>query len=357
MFRLADRDIGLISLILSLTTNFGQPIFGYVVDRWRLRNIMPFALGLATVFTCTVGFTGSLWLFMLFVMLGGMGIALFHPRGGALAAEASGSRRALGMSIFGAGGAVGYAVASLGAPLLHNLGLAVGLKPLQGFIFALPLGLAAVALLAKFNPQRQSVEQPVFSLRQHLLPHLRPLTPLLAVMILRAGTVAAYGTFIQVLQGKLHHTPLFQGLVLFVFVAGAALGGIIGSHLSDRCGRRCITIITLLLCPPFLYYALYASPAMVLLLLFIGGFTLRGAESVNIAQTQDLLPNGMSTASAISMGFTWGVAGFVPPLVGLLSDHTGSLALALAATLILPVLAAIVAIALPTNPPRHEELS
>ena len=77
------------------------------------------------------------------------------------------------MSIFGAGGAIGYAVASLLAPLSHSWGLAVGLKPLQGFIFALPLGLVAVFLLWRFNPQappREETER--FSLRTHLVPRL-----------------------------------------------------------------------------------------------------------------------------------------------------------------------------------------
>lgn len=353
VFGLADSSIGAISLLLSLTTNFGQPVFGYIVDRWRLRNMIPFAVGLATVFICTVGFiTGQLWLFVLFLMIGGMGIALFHPRGGSLAAEASGARRAFGMSIFGAGGAVGYAAASLAAPLLHSVGLRVGLGPLQGFVFALPLGLGATFLLWRFNPQREAVEQPHFSLREHLLPHLGALAPLLVVMILRSATVTSYATFIQILQGRLGHSVLFQGAVLFSFVAGAALGGMVGGHLSDLYGRRCVTIISLLLSPPLLYFALHVPAALVLVLLFLAGFTLRGAESVNIAQTQDLLPHGMSTASAISMGFTWGVAGLVPPLVGVLSDRTHSLAFALAATTVLPVIAAVVAIALPTRPPQ-----
>ena len=397
VYRLADRDIGLISLLFSLATNFSQPIFGYIVDRWRLRNLIPFALTIAVVFMCVIGFAPKLWVFVACLMLAGLGIALFHPRGGALAAESSGSRRAFGMSIFGAGGAIGYALASLVSPLLHNFGLHLGFQPLQGLIFALPLGLIAVALLWRYNPQGPAVfdcragartppETPtkeptpggvqapalqpetapareIFSLRRHLLPHLGSLAPLLVVMVLRSGTVSAYATFIQILQGRLGHSSFFQGLVLFIFVAGAAIGGMVGGHLSDLYGRRFITVTSLLLCPPLLYYALYTPAPMVLVLLFAAGFTLRGAESVNIAQTQDLLPHGMSTASAISMGFTWGLAGLVPPLVGLLSDRTGSLKLALAATVLLPVIAAIVALALPTAPPapgRHhpvEELA
>lgn len=353
-FGISDPALGLISLLLSATTNFGQPIFGYVVDRWRLRNVIPFSLLVATVFVSLVGFMPNLPLFVLFVMFSGLGIALFHPRGGSLAAEASGSRRALGMSIFGAGGAVGFAASSLAAPLLHSWGERLGLGPLQGFIFVLPPGLAAVALITKYNPGRNgyavSAEVDRFSLRQHLLPYLRPMAPLLAVMVLRSATVVAYATFMQVLQGRLGHSTLFQGAVLFSFTTGAAIGGIVGGHLSDIYGRRFMTVLTLLLAPPLLYGALHVSPVWVMVLLFLAGATLRGAESVNIAQMQDLLPNGMSTASALSMGFTWGVAGFMAPLVGLVSEWAGSLSVALGMSCALPVIAAVVALKLPTRP-------
>lgn len=366
LFKLADRDIGLISLLLSTSTNFGQPVFGYLVDRFRLKNTIPLALLVATLFVSVAGFAPSLWLFVACMMVSGVGIAFFHPRGGSLAAEVSGGRRAFGMGIFGAGGAIGYAVASLGSPLLHDAGLKLGMGPLQGFVLALPLGLTAVWLLWKFNPGKGlecAVVQPIepaakeaeraveaetrFSLRRDLLPHWRPLLPLFLVMVLRSATVTSFTTFIQVLQGKLGHSTLFQGAVLFVFVGGGAVGGIVGSRLSEQYGRRFITIITLLVSLPLLYYSLSSPPLLTFLLLFLAGATLRGAESVNIAQTQDLLPKGMSLASAIAMGMTWGFAGLFPPAVGMLSDATGSLKLALACTIALPVIAAGIAVVLP----------
>ena len=358
VFGLSDPALGLVSQVLGITTNFAQPVFGYVVDRYRLRNMLPLALLFATLFMSLVGFMPNLTLFLVCMMLSGLGIALFHPRGGSLAAEASGSYRAFGMGIFGAGGAVGYAAASLLAPLLHEWGLGVGLKPLQGFVFMLPLALAGVLLIVRYNPGRSPMrpnagdeaEMPPFSLRRDLLPYLRPLTPLFVVMVLRSATVCAYATFMQILEGRAGHSTLFQGAVLFCFVGGAAVGNLTGGRLSDRYGRRFMTVLTLLLSPPLLYGALYAPPVAVLGLLFLAGATLRGAESVNIAQTQDLLPHGMSLASAISMGFTWGVAGFIAPLVGLLSKWSGSLALALAATCGLPIIAAFVALSLPTRP-------
>lgn len=353
LFGVSDAVIGLITLLFSCTTNFGQPIFGYVVDRWRWHNVIPLALFTAAVFVSVAGFMPNLYAFVGCLMLAGLGIALFHPRGGALAAEASGARRALGMSIFGAGGAVGYACASLVAPLLHQWGLAVGLRPLQGFILGLPLGLAGVIMLARFSPPATAVAATAkrFSIRRDLLPCWRELLPLFVVMSCRSSVVAAYATFVQVLQGDRGASELLQGTVLFAFVGGGALGSVVFGHLSDRLGRRFTTIATLLAAPLFMGLSLHASYVPAVVLLFLGGCLVRGAESVNIAQTQDLMPGGMGTASAIAMGTVWGVAGLLPPVVGLISDHTHNLAYALSLPLVLPVIAALVAVVLPTHAP------
>lgn len=356
VFGASNATLGLITTCFSFSTNFSQPVFGYVVDRWRWRNVIPVALLTAAVFMSLVGLAPNLYVFVACLMLSGLGIALFHPRGGSLAAEASGSKRALGMSIFGAGGAIGYACASLVTPLLNDWGLALGWKPLHGLILGLPLGLVGVGVLARFNPQAPpeaegaTAPEP-FSIRAHLLPRWRELLPLFVVMITRSAMVTSYATFFQVMQGERGVSTMRQGGVLFAFVAGGALGSIFFGHLSDRHGRRFMTIATLLAAPLFLWPALQAAYWPALALLFLGGFMARGAESVNIAQTQDLLPLGMSTASGLSMGFVWGVAGLVPPLVGWISDATHNVAYGLSLTLALPLVGALAALKLPTRPP------
>ncbi len=352
VFGLSDHGLGIVMMLFSLITNFGQPVFGYLIDRRGWRNVVGLGVFISAVFTCTIGFMPNLWLFTLALILSGMGTALFHPQGGGLAAHASGHRRAFGMSIFGMGGAVGYAAGSLVSPLLHRLGLMAGMKPLQGFIFALPLGLVLAYLLHAYTRNHSMpLAQTRFRLRQHLLPYWRPLVPVLAVMVLRSMTVVAYASFFQVIVGERGLSEYLQGAVLFSMVLGGALGGVVGAQLSDLWGRRFVTVVSLLASPPLLYYSLYTPYVAAIVLLFLSGLTLRAAESVNIAQTQDLVPHGISMASSIGMGLAWGVAGFVTPLVGMVSDATHDLAYALSLTVCLPIVAAVVALTLPTRPP------
>lgn len=348
MFSLDNRQLGLLMMLSVLITNLGQPVFGYLTDRFRWRNVVGLGVFISVVFTCTVGFMPNVWLFAAALVLAGVGTALFHPQGGGLAAHASGQRRAFGMSIFALGGAVGYAVGALAGPMLHRLGERVGLGPLQGFIFALPLGVLLAYILHVFTGSYQvAAAKSSFHLRVHLLPYWRQLTPVFVVMVLRAVTVVAYGGFFQVLVGDRGLSVYHQGLVLFSFAFGGALGGMLAARFSELWGARFITAVTLLLSPPLLYYAVYAPFAAGVVLLFLAGVMVRGGEPVNIAQTQDLLPHGVSMASSIGMGLTWGVAGVATPLVGWISDYTGSLAYAIVLTAVLPIPAAVIAWAAP----------
>ncbi len=355
MFGLSDSGLGNVMMLASLTTNFGQPVFGYLTDRMRWQNVVGLGVFISAVFTCAIGFMPNLWLFVAALILSGLGTALFHPQGGGLAAHASGYRRAFGMSIFGMGGAVGYAGGSLLSPLLHELGLAAGMGALQGFIFALPFGLVVAYLLHAYTRDHSAPAPAVrFRLREHLLPYWRPLLPVLVVMVLRSMTVIAYATFFQVMIGERGLSVYHQGGSQFTFILGGALGGMIGAHLSDRWGRRFITVFTLLISPPLLYYSLYTPYIVALVLLFLSGLIVRAAESINIAQTQDLVPGGISMASSIGMGFSWGIASIVTPLVGRVSDATGNLPYALSLTAFLPVIAAVAGLGLPTRPPGTE---
>lgn len=352
MFGLSDASLGLVMMVFSLITNFGQPVFGYFIDRRGWRNVAGLGVLVGALATCCVGFMPGVVAFTAMLVVAGLGTALFHPQGGGAAAHASGARRALGMSIFAMGGAVGSATGSLAGPLLHRLGLHLGMGPLQGFIFALPVGLVLAWLLHSYSRSHEAPRQLVaFRLRQHLLPYWRSLLPVLGVMVLRSMTVVAYASFFQVIIGDRGLSELYQGATLFSFVFGGAVGGVLGAQASDLYGRRFVTVVSLLLSPPLLLLSLRADYWVALLLLSLAGLTLRAAESVNVAQTQDMVPHGINMASSIGMGLAWGLAGIVTPIVGIVSDVTGSLPFAVALTGGLPVLAAGVAMFLPTWPP------
>ena len=343
-FSLTNTAIGQIATIFSIVCNFTQPIFGYVTDRLKLRRLLVLATLVCTGCFSAIGYPTTFRGFMALLLLGGLGVALYHPRAGAAAAHASGSRKGLGMAIFGAGGGVGYAAGALMSAHLYSRA-----GSLTGLIWAAPVGLTVAVILWLMDPEvhaaAEAQEEP-FHAGTHLFPYWREVLPLLGVMTLRSASVVAFVNFLPLLMAGRNLPLIVGGRANFFFIAGGAVGGVVGGHLSDLWGRRGITVVTLLASPPLLYWSLMTGGWTALVVLFVAGFVLRAAESVNIAHTQEVMPAGSSVACSIGMGGAWGLAGLIAMPVGMLADAHGEL-FALQATLWIPILAGLIALWIP----------
>ncbi len=339
---LTASQIGKLTGAVSVTTNFGQPLFGYLADRWRVPRMEAFGPIIVGLFVGLMGQTETLWLFGLLYVMAGIGTAMFHPEGATLAGRVSGSQRGLGMSLFSGGGALGYAA---GAPVAVYLYQRLDMTGMMG---ATVIGAAAGILLLSVRVGRRSAaENPEpLRLRRDVLPHLHRVGTLFAVVTLRAIVIVAFVTFIA-LQVKSWGGGLEVGArVLFLMIFCGGLGNILGGFLSDHIGRRAITVVSLIACAPFLVAFIHYGLPMGYALAVIGGFLAQMSVSVNIVQAQELLPAGPGIASSLTMGASWGVAGLTMPVVGWAADTYG-----LAATLMwlpaLMVVAGVLAIAIP----------
>lgn len=340
MYGLNNAGIGLLTALLAITANFGQVLFGYLTDRLHLPHLLVIGVLVTTVFISTIGFASSLAGVTFFLMMAGVGVALFHPRAAALAAGWRPQQAAFGLAIFGATGTLGYAAGSLIGVSLHNY-----FGGLKGLLPSLILGLGVAVAVLIINPERSAPPATIrFGLRRHLLPRLSRIGPLLAVITLRSAAVTAFANFMPLLL-EARGMPLGVGAAaVFVFIAGTGIGALAGGKLAVVIDERRLTIATLLLASPFLLLAVTATGAAAFAYLFLAGFMLRCADYVNIAQTQAIIPEGASMAAALGMGAAWGIAGLVAPVVGYFSDLHGE-ALALAGSAALPLLGALVALA------------
>ena len=114
-------------LILAATVSSSviQPIFGHYSDRRSLVGLIPLGPVVAGIGIALVGIAPSYLLTFLAVVLSGLGVAAFHPEGSRFANYVSGRKRASGMSFFGLGGNIGFA---LGPVIVTPLVLAFGLS-------------------------------------------------------------------------------------------------------------------------------------------------------------------------------------------------------------------------------------
>src|SRR3954463_8590684 len=132
-------------LVLAATVSSSviQPIFGHYSDRRSLAWLIPVGPVVGGIGIALVGIAPNYLLTFLAVVLSGLGVAAFHPEGSRFANYVSGAKRASGMSLFGLGGNIGFA---LGPVLITPLVLGFGL---EGTLFmAIPGALVALVLLA-----------------------------------------------------------------------------------------------------------------------------------------------------------------------------------------------------------------
>ena len=212
-------------------------------------------------------------------------------------------------------------------------------------------GIIAVTILYFFIPKvagSQAVPLKM-SLRDSLGPVWRPLLILYLLVVLRSAVQMSFLNFLPLYFTQQGNDLIFGGKMAALFMFFGALGGLVGGPVSDRVGGRKIIIFSMFLATPTLAAFLLSEGSIAAFWLASGGFFLLCTLPVNVVMAQQLLPQRASMASALMMGFAWGLAGMLVPVVGSLADHMG-LGKALLAVITLPILGFVLSFFLPQEP-------
>jgi MFS transporter, FSR family, fosmidomycin resistance protein len=101
--------VGGLTAIASLSSSFSQPLFGLAADRMRRPLFVALGPLLAAVFMAAVGIAQSYTVLVLLLVVGGLGVSMFHPQTASLAGSTSG-KRGMAMSFWVTGGTLGWAL-------------------------------------------------------------------------------------------------------------------------------------------------------------------------------------------------------------------------------------------------------
>lgn len=338
---------GLLATILNTSAAISQPLFGALADRMRRRVLVIAGPALTAAAMGLMGLAPSYGALIILLLVAGTGTASFHPQGASTAGEASGNRKGAGLSLFVAGGELGYA---LGPLIIAVIVSAWGLR--TTWIVALPGLLACLLLSRSIPPRREIPPRPrETSLRADLAGALGPLAVLWFIVVLRSIIISAYQTFIPLLLNQRGGSIVAGGAAVFLFGGIGALGGVSGGTFSDRIGRRRMVAISLILGAPLLLAFMRTEGPWAYVFLAAGGTAIYLSAAVTIVMAQELLPHRASVASSIVMGLAWGTAGLSLTGVGALADAVGlDNALMLVLLLAVPALAAVAALPKPQGP-------
>lgn len=351
---LSYSSAGLLVSVVTLTSQLSQPLFGFLGDRVG-RRTLAIAAPVATALSMSwLGLLNSYELLLVVLILGGVGTAAFHPQGAALTSALARRNTGVAMAVFTAGGNLGYGAGSvLITVLVSQLGLG------RTWI-TMPIGLAAAAVLIAAVPRsvesrREASSHPAGPTPGHWLV---PLIILYLVVMLRGATVTTFTTFVPILIERRGLTLVLGGWALFGFSLAGAVGGVVGGRLSERIGRKAVTVVGLGLAAPLLYLFLRTDGFAAAALLLLTGICVFSALPTNILMAQELLPRHASMVSGVVMGFAWGVGGLATTGLGALADISaqslgglGGLEHAMDLIPLMPLAAAFLALALPET--RH----
>ncbi|MFB3068110.1 MAG: MFS transporter [Acidobacteriota bacterium] len=316
---LSFSQAGILGGTLVFSSSLMQPLYGYLADRLRHKAFAALGPAVAGVFICSMGMAPSFSSLLLLVILGGVGIASFHPQGAAVTAQVGTRRHGYSMAVFITGGMVGY---SIGPVYITSV---ITLAGLENSYWAAVPGVLMSAYLLVYGPSLQKVEEQVrpIRLRERLMEKRRLLLIHYSLVVVRSINHLVFVAFLPLYLTMRGHSKMEGALSLTLFLLAGAISGLWGGILVDRLGGKLVIAVSLIGYVPFaLGFLLTTGPLSIVLCTLAGAFLLF-SNPVNVVMAQRLIPEFASTVSALMMGFAWGVGGFIIVLVGFLSDIFG----------------------------------
>ncbi len=325
MWPILERDLSVetggllwVYVCWSMATSFSQLLIGLYADRYPCRWLLWAGPLLGILSISCIGLATSPWGAAALFVMGGLGIAAFHPEGAAMAGALFPQQRSRAMAIFAFCGYLGQSAGpyycgvvadrfgldglvwgiAWGAPLLLLLWLGLRKAP------AVAVGRRADVLLKKRPVQNASVQHTP----QTRLPW-GAVGLLLAVGALRIlpalGVPLALAYLLEASSGS----SSVVGAVQSAFMGGIGLGAMAcAAFLKHRWERTALWLFPLLATPLLAVMALGAGWLLVLMV-GVCGLLLGVTMPVYISYGQQLLPHGQRVASSITMGVSWGIGG------------------------------------------------
>ncbi|WP_254716670.1 MFS transporter [Actinomadura sp. WMMB 499] len=331
---------GGLTLAATLGSALPQPLIGLAVDRFRLPRLAAGGVLLAGAGFALAGPAGPYPLVIALLLLSGLGTAMFHPAAGKAARDAAGDS-VTGMSVFAAGGTVGFFLAPvLAVPVLASWGLG-------GTVVFLPPAVLAAFVLVRNARRPERGRGAAAGGRDRW----GPFATLTAITVVRSAVFSAVATFIGLYWiGHLDGSPALAGTALACFLGGGVAGTVAGGRLADRVGLvRTIQIGAALAVPMLAGLRLAPGPYAPLAFAVLAGLAVNVPFAVLVRLGQDYLPGRPGTAAGMTLGLGVSVGGLLTPLFGLAADAHGT-PLVFTLLCLVPLAALTLGLLLPDNP-------
>ena len=324
-FGLTFGQIGFLTLTFQVTASLLQPLVGLYTDRRPLPYSLSFGMFSTLIGLVLLASAHSYPMLLAGAALIGIGSAIFHPEASRVARLASGGRYGLAQSMFQVGGSFG---SSIGPLLAAFIVVPRGQSSVAWFTVLAMAGMfilwrvgrwyaAALADAAKKGVQSVTITLP----RSKVMTALAVLALLTLTKNAYLAAISSYYTFFVI--ERFGVSIQASQVMLFVFLAAAALGTIVGGPIGDRIGTRAVIWFSILGVLPFTLALPYADLTWTIILSVIIGLILSSAFPAIIVFAQELVPGRVGMIAGIFFGFAFGFGGLAAAALGFMADSYG----------------------------------
>lgn len=324
-FSLSFWQIGLMTFAFQVTASLMQPLVGLMTDRKPMPQSLPVGMGSTLIGLVLLAGAQSYGGLLAGAMLIGVGSAVFHPEASRVARLASGGRFGTAQSLFQVGG---------------NFGSALG--PLLAAFIVLPMGrpsvawFAVLALVGMFLLNRVGVWYGAINRanaargrpsREIGLPRGRVVWAVVILAILTfsknayTASISSYYTFFLIERFDMGIGAAQQ--MLFLFLAAAAAGVMLGGLIGDRFGPLVVIWVSILGVLPFTLLLPHVGPVATGVLSVVIGVVIASAFPAIVVYAQELLPGRVGLVAGIFFGLAFGFGGIAAALLGVVADYRG----------------------------------
>ena len=314
---LTITQVSILPTILAVFGSILQPLFGFLGDRFNKKLFVVSGVLCSALFLSCIGLAPNFTLLILMLVIGASGVAAFHPNAAATVARLTQNKSSFTMSIFLMVGCIGLA----GAPfIITSIATSGGFSKL--WMLSLPGVILALILIKTLTIDHGNKSSTKLSDFKILFDRKsRPLWIMFLIMFIRSLVITSFMSFMSILFTAKGLTMHRSGIAISTFLICGSVGGLIGGYLADKISRKIIITCSSIIACPLLLWFLKADGNFAMILLGLSGMVILAASAVNVLIVQRLCPDMAGSIAGISMGFVWGSAGLMLPVVGYVADH------------------------------------
>jgi FSR family fosmidomycin resistance protein-like MFS transporter len=343
-------QVGLLAGLSRFLAFIVQPPAGYIADHYRTRFFILGGPLLTVIFIPLVGIAPSFLFLLLFISLGSIGSAMYHPTAAGMVSTYAGSRFGLSMSVFNLGGTFAFGVGPL---LITFLAEKYGLK-VSPLTMIIGLFLVIVLFRTLPVPAAEGIADLGFigSIQEAFGGAWKSILLIWVVMVLRSYVGQSFMSFLPVLYAREGYSLVSIGAIISIFTVAGALSGVIAGHLSDRLGYKPLFYVTHGLAAPSLGLLLFLTGNWIYVGSLLAGFFILATLPLGVTMAQELAPRGRSMVSSLMMGLAFGTGGLMAPLTGMAAELF-SIRSVLCALAALPLVTVVLIALVPDRPPQQ----